>query len=268
MKKILFLLFLTLLFISCTSNTPEVQVIKSEYTPHPDSILVAVPEAYNDKTNYPLVLLLHGWSGNYAQWNSIMPIQDLANAYNFIVVCPDGYYDSWYLNNHFQKYIQYEEFFWKDLIPFLRSNYSIDSRNIFITGLSMGGHGAITLYLKNPSFFNSAGSTSGILDICEFPENWGIKNVLGDFENNKELWFKNSAYYLLDSTKVSNLKIFVDCGLSDFAYDVNLNFVVKCREFGNDVKFHSIPGDHSKQHWGMMIDKHFQFFFDHLVSNE
>ncbi len=44
----------------------------------------------------------------------------------------------------------------------------------------MGGHGAINLFLNHPGFFKSAGSTSGILDLLPFPDNWGIKNVLGD----------------------------------------------------------------------------------------
>ena len=116
--------------------------------PSADQYLIVTPENYNTRNDYPLIILLHGWSGNYQQWNSIIDLQDLANAYNFVIVCPDGFYDSWYLNNPLKPEVQYEDFFWQDFIPYLKNNYSIDSNNVFISGLSMGGHGAITLYLK------------------------------------------------------------------------------------------------------------------------
>ena len=128
----------------------------------------------------------------------------------------------------------------------------------------MGGHGAMTLFLKNPNFFRSAGSTSGILDLTFFPDRWSIKNGIGSINTYPEIWKQSSAFFLLDSLKNKEKKIIVDCGIGDFAYQVNLNFVKKCYDIGLDVHFLSLPGTHSREHWRQMIPKHFEFFYDQI----
>ncbi len=264
MKKILFCISITFFSFACTNHNPEILVIDSKFTPVSDSVFVVTPENYQDSKSYPLVILLHGWSGNYKQWNSIVNLQTYANAYNFIVACPDGFYDSWYLNNPLKPSIQFEDFFWKDFIPYLTKSYSIDTNNVFISGLSMGGHGAITLFLKKPEFFKSAGSSSGILDLTFFPDRWSIKDGIGSIKDYPNEWKNNSAIYLLDSLNNFNKKMIIDCGTEDFAYQVNLNFVKKSYDLGINAKFISIPGDHSRKHWKKMIAKHFEFFYKQL----
>jgi len=264
MKKILLFLSIIFLVLSCTAKEPELITIKSKFLPSEDSILVFTPENYTSEKEYPLIILLHGWSGNYNQWNSIVNLQLFADVYNFVISCPDGFYDSWYINNSLKKEMQYEDFFWKDFMPKLKSEYSLDTNNIFISGLSMGGHGAITLFLKNPQLFKSAGSTSGILDLTHFPDRWSIKDGIGSIKTYPNVWEENSALYLLDSTKIRDKKLFIDCGTEDFAYEVNLSFAQKCKELGYDIKFISIPGEHSPGHWKKMIAKHIEFFYQQI----
>ena len=266
MKKILLLLILSFISIACTKHETFTVVLESGNLPSADSILIVTPENYDTRNDYPLIILLHGWSGNYQQWNSIIDLQDLANAYNFVIVCPDAFYDSWYLNNPLKPEVQYEDFFWQDFMPYLKNNYSIDSNNVFISGLSMGGHGAITLYLKRPNFFKSAASTSGILDLTYFPDRWSIKDGIGSIIDYPDVWKNNSAFHLLDSLDYFNKKMLIDCGTEDFAYPVNLNFVKKCYDLGIDTKFISIPGTHSRDHWKKMITKHFEFFHEQIDS--
>lgn len=260
MKKFFLIACLIILSISCSEHKSQKIILQSEYIPTADTILVFTPNNYKKEKKYPLVILLHGWSGNYNQWNSISNLQMYADAYNFIIACPDGFYDSWYLNNPLKKNVQWEDFFKKDFIPHLKSNFSLDTNNFFITGLSMGGHGAITLFLKNKDLFKSAGSTSGILDLTFFPERWSIKEGIGSIINFPKIWNNNSAFYLLDSLKNFNKQLIIDCGTEDFAYEVNLNFVKKCYDLGISTKFISIPGEHSGEHWKKMIAKHFEFF--------
>jgi len=260
----MFFIFIVIISVSCSNKSPEVSIIESNYTPSPDTILVATPQGYSQNKTYPVVILLHGWSGNYKQWNSIVPIQDLANAYDFIIACPDGFYDSWYLNNPLKPDVQYEDFFSKDFISYLTNNYSIDTNNIFISGLSMGGHGAITLYLKYPDIIKSAGSSSGILDLTYFPDRWSIKDGIGSIKDFPKTWKNNSAIHLIDSLMRPDLNMIIDCGTSDFAYPVNLNFANKCYDLGIGIEFISIAGDHNRKHWKKMIGKHFEFFKQRL----
>lgn len=261
MKKIFTLFVFVFIISACSKHQPEIKIIESDFLPHPDTLLIVTPTNYNSRQDYPLVILLHGWNGNYKQWNSITYLQDFADAYNFIIACPDGLIDSWYLNNPLKPKVQYEDFFWHDFVPYMKNSYSIDSENVFITGLSMGGHGAISLFLKNPDFFKSAGSTSGILDLTYFPDRWSIKDGIGSIKDYPNIWKNNSAIYLLDSLQNFDKKMFIDCGIEDFAYTVNLNFVKKCYDLGIDTRFISIPGDHNRKHWEKMIREHFEFFY-------
>ncbi len=268
MKKILLLLSLFIFIISCSKQTPTLNFVESKFIPNTDTVLVVQPENYKNDKAYPLVILLHGWSGNYNQWNSMVNLQEYANAYNFIIACPDGFYDSWYINNPLKPQIQFEDFFWKDFIPYLKNNYSIDTSNIFISGLSMGGHGAITLFLKNPKFFKSAGSTSGILDLLFYPDRWSIKDGIGSIKDYPETWKNNSALYLLDSLKHRDKKMFIDCGTSDFAYEPNLNFIKRCYELKIPVEFRSLSGTHNHSHWKKMIPHHLEFFYNQIKINK
>ncbi len=43
--------------------------------------------------------MLHGHSGDYKQWSEIVDLKYYANKYNFLIVCPDGNFDSWYVDS-------------------------------------------------------------------------------------------------------------------------------------------------------------------------
>ncbi len=230
------------------------------YIPHTDTTLVFTPSDYNPSVSYPLVFMLHGWSGNYAQWGEDADLQGYANKDSLIIVCPDGFYDSWYINSPVKKNSQYVKFFFNDLVPKIFAKFNIDRKNIFITGLSMGGHGAIYLYLTHSKFFKSAGSTSGILDITAFPKNWGLPKVLGPFDSTAGSWKDFSDIYLLKNIKGNKIPIIVDCGSEDFAFDVNKRFDEKCKELDIPIDFITGPGSHNHDYWKRSVVKHFQFF--------
>ncbi|WP_242499227.1 alpha/beta hydrolase family protein [Flavobacterium sp. 140616W15] len=73
---------------------------------------------------------------------------------------------------------KYETYVIDELVPFIDKNYkTITSREgRAISGLSMGGHGALYLSFKHQEVFGAAGSMSGGVDFRPFPEKWDIKN--------------------------------------------------------------------------------------------
>ena len=249
-------------------------LIKNFTTPHEDystyfnNHLVFVPGDYNPDEQYPLLFMLHGHGADYKQWNDIVDLKYFTNKYNFIIVCPDGQYDSWYVDSPILKESQFETYFFNDLAQEIFQKYKIDSTNIFITGLSMGGHGAMNLFLKHPKFFMSAGSTSGILDLFPFPNNWGIKNILGDQENHRQNWIKYSAINNLTYIKNLDKKIIVDCGTEDFAFDVNRRFRDSCVTHGININFIQTAGNHSYDYWAKSIINHFEFFAKMAKENK
>ena len=263
MKKLLVILSFVFAFNLFAQDT---LIFKRDYIPWPDTTVVFLPHQQKPSIKLPMLILLHGWSGTYRQWNKEINLQDYADHYGWIIVTPDGFYDSWYVNSPRKKNCQFETFFWKDLIPKLFHDYKIDSSAIFISGLSMGGHGAMTLFLKHPDFFLSAGSTSGILDLTYFPNRWSMKNALGSIEKYPDAWKNNSAIYLLKNIAGTNKQIIFDCGTEGFAYNVNKKFFDECRRLKIKATFISQPGRHAHSYWRKSIKYHF-FFFNQLLKD-
>lgn len=249
------LIFATLLFAQDTI------VFKKDYLPKESKNLVFLPKNYKNKNLYPVLFLLHGYSGSYSDWSKNVDLNKLATKFGFIIVCPEGFYSGWYLDSPIKKNNQYITFFWQDLYPSILKKYKVNTKNIFITGLSMGGHGAMMLYLPNQNKFNAAGSMSGILDIRLFPKKWEIKDLLGVYNNkNKKNWDKYSAIELLKTYGNKKTKLIIDCGKQDFAYQSNLNFINEAKKLKLNVEFNNPNGDHNWEFWKNTIEKHLSYF--------
>ncbi|MCX6150018.1 MAG: alpha/beta hydrolase family protein [Ignavibacteriales bacterium] len=259
MKKIFFLLLL--ISLGSTSFPQEKLVLSADYIPHSDTSLIFLPKDYSLEKTYPLVFLLHGWSGNYKHWNELTDgLQKYSDKYDFILVCPHGFYDSWYIDSPVNPKSQMETFFIKNLIPAILEKYKVNKENIFITGLSMGGHGAYFLFLKHQDLFKSAGSLSGILDITEFPNRWSMVNAFGKTDSIPDVWKNSSVYNLLDSLKDKNREFIFSCGTEDFAYGVNKKFYEKCLLKKLKATFISNPGLHRADYWKNNIECQLSFF--------
>jgi putative tributyrin esterase len=134
---------------------------------------VALPPGYDAPGNarrYPVIYLLHGYSGNYAQWNRFGgPKAALGVGLDLIVVMPDGG-NSWYVNWAKTEGPPGTKEAWEDcLIIDVIGHVDTHFRTIArregraINGLSMGGYGALTLGLRHPDLFCSVGSQAGAL---------------------------------------------------------------------------------------------------------
>ncbi|KAK0757369.1 hypothetical protein N5P37_010091 [Trichoderma harzianum] len=91
----------------------------------------------------------------------------------------------------------------------------LDSSRVSIAGHSMGGHGALTLYLKNPGKYKSVSAFAPIAN----PVNctWGQKAFSGYLGDNKEEWKKHDASELLRGWK-GPLNALIDVGTEDNFY--------------------------------------------------
>lgn len=63
--------------------------------------IVITPEGSDTpEDGFPVVYLLHGATGNYKDWVSVVPaIKDYADQYQLMIVCPDGGFTSWYFDS-------------------------------------------------------------------------------------------------------------------------------------------------------------------------
>lgn len=249
--------------LAAESNTLQALTHSSTILGVSKGMNVLLPVDYDPSTRYPTIYVLHGATGNYQSWVRGSNIREYALKYQVILVFPDGNPYGWYLDSPLEPNSQYESYIIKELIPYIDSQYSTiaEASGRAIVGLSMGGHGAITLAFKHPDQFASTSSLSGILDITTHPSQWEIANRLGPLATNRSKWEANSAVYLASSVPAdTHLRILFDSGTGDphAIYD-NRALHAKLTELGIPHTYREYPGQHNWAYWDAHIDEHLQF---------
>lgn len=264
MKRLLLLpITLLLCIVSLCAQQVDTVTIHSKMG-HDLKNVVILPKSYAEgNTRYPVVYLLHGCGGNYASWITIKPeLPQLASQYNLIIVCPDGLINSWYWNSPLNKDMQFEDYISDEVIRYTDSHYrTIADRSArAISGLSMGGHGAMWNAIRHRNVFGAAGSISGGLDIRPFPTNWKMQNQLGEFAANKKLWDEHTVINLIPSLKDGDLAIIIDCGVDDFFLEVNRRAHQSLLDHNIKHDYIERPGAHNNAYWNNSIDYQLLFF--------
>eukprot|EP00388_Colpodella_angusta_P016582 GDKJ01041059.1.p2 GENE.GDKJ01041059.1~~GDKJ01041059.1.p2 ORF type:complete len:271 (-),score=2.33 GDKJ01041059.1:165-977(-) len=264
MKNLFLTIVVALFSLACFAQ--EQIIYQSKNLPKADTTWVFVPKNYSKLAKMPVVYLLHGYSGNYKQWNNIMDAQKYADEYGTIIVCPDGLFSSWYLNSPAKADWQYESFFFNELYPDIKKRYQVDNQKICITGLSMGGHGALYLFSKHPELFASAGSTSGGVKLSDGFGKFGLGDLLGNPPADSKIWEEYSVMTTIANLKGNNKPIIFDCGADDFFYVSNNQLKQKCDELKLNATYISQPGAHNKAYWTKSIRQQFQFFNNQIFN--
>lgn len=264
MKRLLLLpITLLLCIVSLCAQQVDTVTIHSKMG-HDLKNVVILPKSYAEgNTRYPVVYLLHGCGGNYASWITIKPeLPQLASQYNLIIVCPDGLINSWYWNSPLNKDMQFEDYISDEVIRYIDSHYrTIADRSArAISGLSMGGHGAMWNAIRHRNVFGAAGSISGGLDIRPFPTNWKMQNQLGEFAANKKRWDEHTVINLIPSLKDGDLAIIIDCGVDDFFLEVNRRAHQSLLDHNIKHDYIERPGAHNNAYWNNSIDYQLLFF--------
>lgn len=157
------------------------------------ALVVYLPPSYRtaDRTRFPLLVYLHGRSGNERTWvdagalHRTMDSLARSGAPEAIIAMPDGD-DGWYATwnqlgdvnacradttrrepaaTYCVPWTRYDDYIARDIVSHMDARYRTkanrESRGI--AGLSMGGFGAITVALQYPDVFAAAASHSGVV---------------------------------------------------------------------------------------------------------
>jgi S-formylglutathione hydrolase FrmB len=230
---------------------------------------VITPKEYKScKNRFSVIYLLHGYSGDYATWIRISPLEEYADSFHLVFVCPDGNYNSWYIDSPVKTGSKFETYIAKEVVAFVDSGFRTwaSANGRAIIGSSMGGHGATTLMVKHPDEFCGAGSISGIMDLAEFPGEWDIAAVLGEYDKNAALWTNNSFFSLLEKLAGKNKALILDCGLSDFALPGNRKTHQKLLTLGIPHQYFERPGSHSPLYAQKVLGFHVKYLSGVLLK--
>jgi len=113
----------------------------------------------------------------------------------------------------------------------------LDGERVSITGHSMGGHGALTLFLKNPGMYKSVSAFAPIANPSKCP--WGEKAFKGYLGEDKEAWKDWDATELIKKWK-GDFDALIDVGTNDNFYKQKQllpeNFVEAAKEAGKEKR--------------------------------
>jgi S-formylglutathione hydrolase FrmB len=244
------------------------QKFETRDLPKPARVLVVLPPSYDRSSSkrYPVLYFLHdAWSderaldkfGVAAELRRRMAAGTLPE---FLVVAP-GARGSWFSDSHDGKEL-WETFLTKDLPAQLESRYRIlqapSSRGI--SGISMGGYGAVKIALKHPDLYGAVSSLSGALipfgpqDLkrYSFLARWTLRRVFGQSPTDNSLR-GNDVWELLWSVhfEKSPFRLLSRGGNEDIygLGRVGAQFAAFSAEHGLDAAAIVEPGGHDWHYW-------------------
>ncbi|MDG1323226.1 MAG: S-formylglutathione hydrolase [Porticoccaceae bacterium] len=217
--------------------------------------------------------------------------QQHAAGYGIAIVCPDtsprgeevpddeeSSYDfglgaGFYINateepwaTHYQMY----DYVVEELPALINAEFPVDGSKVAISGHSMGGHGALTIALKNPERYCSVSAFSPICSPINCP--WGQKalsNYIGD--ESQGHWNNQDTVELVktaDDQLKQSMPVLVDQGDADnfLAEQLNTQLLIDTAEqvgFPMQIRFQ--PGyDHSYFFIASLIGEHIRFHSNYL----
>lgn len=261
MRKFFFSIIFSLLALATFAASVDIRHLKSDLVEGGDDIFVITPDNPDGKT-FPTVYLLNGFGGDRTQFLRLRPdLPRLADLYGIIFVLPSGK-DSWYWDSPVNKNMQMESFITKELIPWVDANYptKAEPSQRAVSGLSMGGHGALWLAMRHTDIFGSAGSMSGGVDIRPFMKKWKMENLIGPRDKNPEMWDNSTVIVQAEQLTPGQLNITFDCGTDDFFAEVNENLHRLLLEKKIPHDYTSRPGNHTPAYWANSLLYHIVFF--------
>jgi S-formylglutathione hydrolase len=213
----------------------------------------------------PVLWYLSGLTCTHANVTEKGEYRKAASDAGIIIVCPDtsprgdgiadddnydlGQGAGFYLDateapwaGHFNMY----SYILHELPALIAENFPADMSRQSIFGHSMGGHGALTIALKNPETFRSVSAFAPITNPIAVP--WGRKALPAYLGDDQTAWREYDATALIeDGHKVP--EILVDQGEADNFLPEQLDpkaFIAACEAAGIDLTFNMRPGyDHS-----------------------
>jgi S-formylglutathione hydrolase FrmB len=238
---------------------------------------VVLPPSFDaDKTRrFPILYFLHGLGDNEqffvhsGAWNMVEDLRERGEVKDFLIATPDGG-AGFYIDSRDGKN-RYEDFLLQEFLPFIEKRYRVapGRANRAISGVSMGGYGALHLAFRHPQLFSSVSAHSAAL-IDKLPAFFGgvqgspRSRVLGGTFGSPPdpvFWEQHSPIAIARTANLAGLKIYFDCGdQDDYGFETGaaaLDKVLTSRHIAHD--FHLYPGRHDYTYFAAHIPDSLKF---------
>jgi S-formylglutathione hydrolase FrmB len=288
-RRLCLLLVISLWFpLAKAQSRTDCNVIASQILKQSVHYCVQLPPDYDTsdakQRRYPVLYFLHGLGQSEQTlfstggWSVVEDLRRQQKITDFLIVAPEGG-RSFYINAANDSY-RYSDFFLQEFMPYIESRYRArpGRKGRAITGVSMGGYGALRFAFAHPELFSAVSAQSAAL-ITQTPQELSaagrpigpLGRLLGSAFGqpiNLPHWKQNSVFALARTNQAGlrKLAIYFNCGQADdFGFEdgaAALDLQLK----GERVKheYHSYPGDHSLtyflSHMGEVMEFHSRAF--------
>ncbi len=243
----------------------------------------ATDPAHGSK-RYPVLYFLHGLGEDEQTlfdtggWNLIEDLRQQHKISDFLIVAPDGR-GTFYINSA-DGAVRYSDFFLREFMPYIESKYRVKAgrQSRGITGVSMGGYGALRFAFVHPELFVSVSAQAPAL-ITQSPQQLDgaersgmpLGQVLAAVFGkpiNAAHWKANSPFTLARANvaRLRSLAIYFNCGQEDnFGFEKGAEALHRQLQAENiRHEYHPYPGDHSMryflEHIGEVMEFHSRAF--------
>ena len=248
---------------------------------------VYLPAGYDNQQppqRYPVLYFLHGLGDNEQTlfnsggWTLLDDLRNQHKIGSFLIVAPEGR-RSFYVNSA-DGSVRYSDFFLQEFMPYIEARYRIrpGREGRAISGISMGGYGALRFAFARPDLFSAVSAQSAAL-IAESPQQLDaasasgapILTVLGTVFGkpiDAAHWAKNNPFVLArqNALRLRSMAIYFNCGQED-----NYGFEKGAAKLHDQLaaehvkhEYHPYPGDHSityfLSHFGEVMEFHSRAF--------
>lgn len=272
MKKISLLIAWSLIILGKSFASADTLSIYSNSMFKNVKCVVITPYNYKKSgERFPVVYLLHGYSGNYSDWvKKDAELQKLADDDQLMIVCPDGAFSSWYFDSPVDLTMHYETNVAVEIPAYIDSLYRTvkNRKGRAITGLSMGGHGGLFLGFRHAETFGACGSMSGALDISKITSGYDIEKRLGDTLTNRQNYLDWSVINVIEKYPKDSISITFDCGTDDFLIQQNRSTHLKMLQLKIPHDYTERPGKHDWDYWRNSLKYQLLFFKEYFKKGQ
>jgi putative tributyrin esterase len=268
MLRSLALLLVFSVELSAQVSRVEYKTFDSKTLGNPIRYGLYLPPSYSNSPakKYPVLYFLHGLNENETRWatrgmGDVMLDRMVAEGKigEFIVAIPFGAI-SFYTNTRDGSQ-KWEDMIVTEFIPMIESTHRVNASRATrgISGISMGGYGALKLAMKHPDLFGSISAHSAVLiqdlaAVQSIPGRPGrMQQMTALFDRiygiNQDLtyWEANNPMTLAkDRSKWTGMKIYFDCGTEDeygfFVGTKQLDDLLTKASYPHEA--HLYPGNH------------------------
>ncbi|MDX2065369.1 MAG: alpha/beta hydrolase family protein [Fimbriimonadaceae bacterium] len=203
-----------------------------------------------------VLFLLHGRSDDHTIWMRRTSIERYVEGLNLMVVMPNGH-RGFYLNQ--ADGYAYGDAVTEELPSLVEQWFRVHPR-FAISGLSMGGYGAVRSALVRPDRFVSAVSHSGAL--FRFDNGYGEGRAM-DREFIRTFGEDPDGgpgdLYALTSAAKTYPKLRIDCGTEDFLIEDNRQYHRFLKNSGVAHEYAEFSGGHTWDYWDAHVSEGIAF---------